>query len=108
MSSFNENLKRARVIKGLNQNELASMLGVKQAAISQFEKGVRIPTTNNLKKITEALDVSVEELTGDDAGVIGQTQLMRKIKGLSPSSLEILAEMADFLRSKDRIQYYNS
>jgi transcriptional regulator with XRE-family HTH domain len=101
MSSFKENLKRARVLKGLNQEELANILGVKQASISQFERGDRIPTPKNLKKIAESLDVSIEELTGDKAGVVGQTQLMRKIKGLSPNSLETLGEMADFLRSKE-------
>lgn len=101
MSSFKENLKKARVLKGLNQEELANILGIKQASISQFERGDRVPTPKNLKKIAEALEVSIDELTGDESGVIGQTQLMRKIKGLSPNSLETLSEMADFLRSKE-------
>ena len=101
MSSFKENLNRARVLKGLTQEKLASIVGVRPAFISLFERGYRIPSQKNLKKIAEALDVSVEELTGDDRDVIRQEQIIRNIKRLSPNSLETLGEMADFLRSKE-------
>ena len=101
MSKFIENLKRARVLKGLNQEELANILGVKQASISQFERGERIPTPGRLKKIAEALDVSIQELTGDDGGVVGKTQLMCKLKGLSPNSIDHLSKVADFLRNQE-------
>jgi len=101
MSKFSENLRKARVLKGLNQEELASLIGLKQASLSQFEKGDRIPTQKNLRKIAEALEIAIEELTGDDGGEVGQTQLMRKVKGLSSNSLDQLSKMADFLRNQE-------
>lgn len=103
MSTFSDNLKKARFTKGLNQEELANILGIKQASISQFETGDRIPTPANLQKIAEVLGTSVEELTGDQNAVIGQTQLMRKVKGLSPDSIDHLSKVADYLRNQEKL-----
>ena len=99
--SFSENLRKARILKGLKQEELANILGVTQASISQYERGDRIPIDRNLRKICEALDVSLEELTGDDSCEVGQTKLMRKAKGLSSKSLAHLSQVAEFLRNQE-------
>lgn len=50
---------------GWTQSELGSKAGVTGAAISQIEKGDRLPSLIVSRKLAEALDISVEEFTGD-------------------------------------------
>ena len=101
MSKFIENLKKARKMKGINQEDLAKSLKVSQASISQFESGERVPTESCLKGMAEILEVTVEELVGGDGTVIGQNRLIQKIRGLSLESIEQLSEQADYLRYRE-------
>lgn len=48
-----------------SQSELARQAGVTSAAISQIEKGDRMPSLVVLRKLADALNVSTSELTGD-------------------------------------------
>ena len=48
-----------------SQSELARKSGVTSAAISQIEKGDRMPSLVVIRKLAEALNVSVSTLTGD-------------------------------------------
>lgn len=54
-----EALRTVREMRGLSQRELAAAVGVSQSAIAQIETGRTQPTLANLKKIAEALDVSL-------------------------------------------------
>lgn len=57
-----EALRTVREMRGLSQRELAAAVGVSQSAIAQIETGRTQPTLANLKKIAEALDVTICEL----------------------------------------------
>lgn len=98
MSNFGENLRKARVLKKVDQKTLADNIGVTQAAISQFENGERIPAPNKIKDICKFLEISEKELTGDVEAEIGQAQLFRKVKGLNPQNIETLIKQAEFLK----------
>lgn len=50
---------------GWSQSELARQAEVTSAAISQIEKGDRMPSLIVIRKLADALNVSVSELTGD-------------------------------------------
>ena len=50
---------------GWSQSELSRKAGVTSAAISQLEKGNRMPSLIVIRKLAEAFNVSVSELTGD-------------------------------------------
>ncbi|HSW94277.1 MAG TPA: helix-turn-helix transcriptional regulator [Gammaproteobacteria bacterium] len=50
---------------GWSQSELARQAGITSAAISQIEKGDRLPSLIVCQKLAEAFNVSVAELTGD-------------------------------------------
>ena len=54
----NVNLKLARMRKGLNQRELAEIIGVHHALISQYEHGRRRPSIKTAKKIANTLDIN--------------------------------------------------
>lgn len=57
-------LKAARIAKGVTQAELAQRIGVTTQAISSFEKGAKAPKMETVKRIAEALGISVAELYG--------------------------------------------
>lgn len=48
--------------KGLSQIQVAELLGVSRQAISRWEQGAALPTTDNLLKLAELYGVSVEAL----------------------------------------------
>jgi transcriptional regulator with XRE-family HTH domain len=60
-----EQLKQIREAKGISQKEFASALGVTESAVSHWESGRYLPTTNKLQKIASILDCTVDELLKD-------------------------------------------
>ena len=62
MVSFGENLKGLRVDKNLSQAELADKIGMHSTHISRYERELTQPTLEVIKKIAEALQVSVDTL----------------------------------------------
>lgn len=59
---MNTLLKKARELKNLKTRELAQLMGIDQALISKFEKGTRKPTKEQIKKLSEVLDIDYETL----------------------------------------------
>ena len=55
-------LRQLREAGDLTQAQFAKKVGLTQAAISQFEDGKRIPSTQALQKITSALNLSMDDL----------------------------------------------
>lgn len=63
-----QNLKEARQLKGITQEQLAKMLGITQGAVAQWENGLTHPSFDMLPKVAEALGMTVDELIGKKAG----------------------------------------
>lgn len=59
-------IRELRKQKGLSQKALAEACCVHQTAVSQWEKGRTMPDINSLKMLSTVLDVSVEELIGNE------------------------------------------
>lgn len=55
-------LKSAREQKNLKTRELAQLIGIDQALISKFESGSRKPTKEQIKKLSEVLEIEYETL----------------------------------------------
>ena len=98
MSELGDGIRKARINKELSQDELAGKVGVTQAAISQFEKGQRLPTPANLKKIAAACDVVVEDLAGGDRADFERTILMRNLRGLPPEKISEINRIVETYR----------
>lgn len=60
--TFGTRLTRLRIEKGLKQKELADIVEVTPTTIGHYEKDKREPDIERLKKLAEALDVTVGEL----------------------------------------------
>lgn len=57
-------IKRLREAAGLRQYELANLMGVKQASVSAWESGKAMPSAENLLKLADILECSVDALLG--------------------------------------------
>ena len=62
--NFNENLRYAREQKGLSQKDVAEKIGVAKSTYSLYESGNREPNVQTIKKISDVLDVSADDLLG--------------------------------------------
>ena len=58
----NVNIKHIREKKNFSQNQLADLVGVDRSAIAKWETGKAKPTADNLLKLAEVLDCSIDEL----------------------------------------------
>lgn len=59
-----KNLKALRKAKGISQQKLAESIGVSQQAINQYENDKVEPDLENLIRLSDALEVSVDILIG--------------------------------------------
>ena len=62
---FSERLKYLRKQAHLTQVELAGKLGIVQSSYADWERGKKKPTQENLVKIAQILNVSVDYLVGN-------------------------------------------
>ena len=61
---FNEKLQNLRKEQGLSQEELGEKLNVTRQTISKWELGSTSPKLDDLIKISELFNISIDELTG--------------------------------------------
>ncbi len=87
-------LKQARSQKGLTQGQLSKKTGVDVQRLSKYERGVLVPTTEVIVKISDALGVSLDYLLKN-----GKTTIVGQIK-----DAELLKHViqVDVLPNKDR------
>jgi len=69
------NIRYLRKLKGLKQRELAEKLNVKAHSICQYEIGTNAPTIDNLVKLSDLFNVSIEQFVRIDL-----SDEMKKIK----------------------------
>ncbi|MEM8569175.1 MAG: helix-turn-helix transcriptional regulator [Bacteroidota bacterium] len=107
---FAENLKKYRTAKGISQDELAKRIGSHAVQFSRYERGLSAPSIEVVQKISEVLDVSIDELVfGDKDQKIEQTikdreliSLFQKVELLSDKQRETVKELLNaFIFQKD-------
>jgi transcriptional regulator with XRE-family HTH domain len=76
MSAFGQRIKLLREAIGLSQARLADELGISRPAVSQIENGERKVCAEELQKIANIFNISIDELMNPDR----QPQIMIKEK----------------------------
>ena len=66
---FNEKLIKMRKEKGLSQEALGEKLDVARQTISKWELGETTPEMDKLVKLSELLEISLDELIKDDSEI---------------------------------------
>ena len=104
-------LRKIRKEKGLTMKQLGAIVGVTEAAISQYETGKREADFETLLKISEALDCTVDYLLGreiqkEKPGVNEDDELsekkklvINKIKNMDDGQIEAIDRIADSILS---------
>ncbi len=103
-------IQLAREEKGMTQADLAEVLGITQAALSNYELGKRRLYLYQIQKIAEIVGkkvnffISQEEYAFDDEPAPGEAgrandidALARRLTGLSGEDLSAVGEFIDFL-----------
>ncbi len=104
--SFGDRLRKERDAKKLSQAELADKTGFQPSAISHFESGRRSPSFDNLKRLADALNVTIDYLIGrksepTTAGPAAE-QLFRDFEQMSSDDQETLTSFAKMLAEKNK------
>ena len=103
---FAARLKLARASRRLNQAELAARAGLQPAAISHFESGQRRPSFENLRRLSDALEVTTDFLLGrvDEATAVGRQgdRLHRNFSALSADYQAIADQFVEMLAQRSR------
>ena len=68
-----EFLKEQRIKNNLTQDELASKLYVSRYVISKWERGIRIPSTDYLTKLSTILNINVTDIL--NGGIVNKENL---------------------------------
>lgn len=102
---FEDILRRVRELKQLSQSELAAKAGLQPAAISHFENGRRAPSFANLRKLADALSVSIDYLLGREENPSGAgpkiEAVFRHMQSMSDKDQETLEAMAKTLADRN-------
>src|SRR5260370_33259742 len=98
---FPDRLRAARQLRNLSQSELAEKAELQPSAVSHFETGRRSPSFDNLKALSDALEVTTDYLLGrvDEPSLTGVVadQLFGHAEEMSNHDLDTLTSFAAML-----------
>lgn len=103
---FSERLKELRKQAHLTQVELASKLGIVQSSYADWERGKKKPTQENLVKIAQILNVSVDYLVGNSdekSDELDNIELLFRMnsKGLTDEEKKVFKkELIEFMEER--------
>ena len=106
---FSERLKKLRKDTGLTQVDVASKLGISQQAYASWERGVKKPTQDNLVKIAQILNVSVDYLVGNSEEITDELDNIEILfrmnsNGLTEEEKKIFKkELIDFMEKRRKL-----
>lgn len=86
MSIFGDNIKRLRKNKGLKQQEIAELLGVKRNTYSDWENGKTEPKLENVVKIAQIFNTTTDELLGQT--IYSKARLVRFLDDYDVSNIK--------------------
>ena len=105
---FPQRLQSIRNQRDLSQEELAKKAGLQATAVSHFETGTRKPSFDNLRRLADALETTVDYLMGrtdDPAGIIKEgDRLFRDFEQLTDEERDHARDFMALLakRSKEK------
>jgi len=75
MPSISENIKWLRKKLGLTQEQFAEQIGIKRSLLGAYEEGRADPRINNLIKIAELCNTSVDIIISKDVSKLSESEL---------------------------------
>lgn len=87
---FAERLRLIREERGLRLADLEEKTGVSRGFLSELERGKKTPTLDTLKKLASGLQVSIQDLVGDEER---PAEGSSSIEGMPPGLREFVEDM---------------
>lgn len=106
--AFAERLKELRKQSHLTQVELAKRLGIGQSSYADWERGKKNPTQENLVKLAQILNVSVDYLVGnteDKEDRLDNIEILFRMnsKGLTEEEKKVFKkELIEFMEERKK------
>lgn len=91
---FNEKLIRRRKERGLTQEELANHLSVSRQTVSKWENGDCMPDVDKFIRLSDLLEISLDELAGRDVQAEPMVDPSSKLPKPDRKPMRILATVA--------------
>lgn len=89
-------IKQSRINRGLTQEELGELVGVKKSAVAKWENGrVSEIGRSNLQGLAKALGIDPAELIGED-GIEVRKRIKKDPKAAAAKAAELLSDQ-DFI-----------
>lgn len=107
--AFAERLKELRKQAHLTQVELAKRLGIGQSSYADWERGKKNPTQENLIRLAQILNVSVDYLVGNSeekSDELDNIELLFRMnsKGLTEEEKKIFKkELIEFMEERKKL-----
>lgn len=101
-----ERLKNLRVLNGITQSELASILGVTKSTICFYEKELRVPTLENLIDMADYFEVTVDYLLGRDCLVKDKNNKIQFMYEKDLCSMPTPKKKGESMKVEDIIKKY--
>lgn len=86
--------------KNLTQSALAKILGITRSSVNAWEMGISVPSTQYIVELSEYFSVSTDYLLG-----VNKTATL-DISGLNDSDIEILHQLTQHLKNKNRVEKF--
>lgn len=102
--TIGERIKQARKDAKMTQRELAEKLKISYVGISQYERGIRTPKLDTLKKIADALGTDVNFLMSGKTLEQRDKEFIRKLQDYVDSAYNMSARIQQ-LREKHGLSY---
>ena len=105
---FSERLKTLRKQAQLTQVDVAEKLRISQPAYASWERGAKKPTQENLVKIAQVLNVSIDYLVGNSEEKLDELDNIELLfrmnsKGLTKEEKEIFKkELIEFMEERKK------
>ena len=75
---ISDNIRYLRNLRKYTQKEFASLLGVAQTTVANYENGLRIPDAQKLQKIADIFEVSLDYLLGRENRKDNSSNIQKK------------------------------
>lgn len=104
METFQQRFLQAKEQSGLRWIDIANRSGLDKASISQYKNGVHVPEPDALYRLSVALGVSMEWLTGADASTVTFTdgQILNRYHQLNDLGRQEFMRVMDVLASDEK------
>lgn len=109
MAEFKDILKNLRNSREWSQQDLADLLHASKQTVSQYERGVRMPSRDNLIALSDIFNVSMDYLSGESditpRLMTGEEiELLDKYRSLSRDHKDTVLAMIGVLSEREKTE----